>query len=124
MFMLSGASWRAASTRARLKEPRRRLPAKATMSATTAAVAWGRRHRVTQHEALRARLARLEMLGDGQRSVVGDRAEEVMLESQNNELAGPAGRVLHYAPRHNGVWRSGESKTFARSRAPVNRPPN
>ena len=88
MVMSAGASSRAAVSRAWLNESRRRLPAKPTSR---------RLSRLTihhQHQELRTRHARLDMVGDRQRVGKVERTPDVAFQPKNGDLAGPAMRVF------------------------------
>ncbi len=99
MVMRPSASWRAASSRARLKEPRRRLPANATTRRTSFNACSAMPASSTQErERLGAFHARLEVFAYRQHLLARQRLHDVPLETHNRHLAGPARRVFHLGP--------------------------
>src|SRR4051812_10446389 len=91
--MPSGASSCAARIRARLYDPRLRLPATAAIRSTTRTRC--DRQAIAQ-EVLGATGARLQVLGDGQRLFEDERAVQIGLEPKRGALAGPAGGVVDH----------------------------
>src|SRR4051812_1997271 len=95
MDIPSGASSRAARIKARLNEPRRRLPANATtrcphvsgMSVSSFP---------TKYQELSAGDAGLEVLPHGERLHPWQGPDHVILEPERRSLAGPAGWIFHF----------------------------
>src|SRR5690242_876837 len=99
MVIRRGASWRAASSRARLKEPRRRLPANATTRRTSFNACSAMPASSTQEsEGLGAFDARLEVFAYREHLPTRQRLRHVPLEAHNRHLAAPARRVFHVGP--------------------------
>src|SRR2546426_1622598 len=86
MVMRRGASWRAASNRARLKEPRRRLPANPTTRRTSFNACSTMPASSTQErESLCAFHARLEVFAYRQHLPTRQRLHDVPLETHRSE---------------------------------------
>src|SRR5690348_12813002 len=102
MVIRRGASWRAASSRARLKEPRRRLPANATTPSTSFNPCSATPASSTQErEGLGTFHARLEVFAYGKHLPMRQRLHHIALETHNRHLTGPARRVFHLGPPAN-----------------------
>src|SRR2546427_9000106 len=86
MVMRPGASWRAASSRARLKEPRRRLPANATTRRTSCNACSAMPASSTQErERLGAFRARLEVFAYRQHLPTRQRLHDIPYQRQRSE---------------------------------------
>src|SRR6476646_5654899 len=94
----------AARMRARLYDPRRRLPANATTRSATAASGRplaGRRERrfaaadSQEHQPVRAAGAGLDVLGHGERLAQREPVQQIELEPHDDKLAGPPWWIFH-----------------------------
>src|SRR6266699_1386930 len=95
-----GASCRAASSRARLNEPRRRLPANPTTRRTPFTPCSAMPVSSTEQlEGLCAFHARLEVFAYGKHLPTRQRLHDIPLQTHNRHFAGPAQRVFHLSPR-------------------------
>src|SRR4051812_36421640 len=90
-----GASSRAARNKARLNDPRRKLPAKATTRCCPLVSLMSVPGFPTKHKGLSAGNAGLEVLPQGERLSPWQRSDDVILEAEHRSLTGPAGGVFH-----------------------------